>query len=279
MKIPSHTPIATLLPATLLLAAACGGSSSPEPSQSQIVPETPAKGYELPSDSDIMARVYDHGYSVPDGFFIDERASTPGSYSLYHVKDPSSSYELCSDDFATAQQWEAADNAARSVTGHYVGEYENGRYFEFVRELAFENDVGNIDDATSPGFARIFKCGSIDRDGVDRSLLDGYAGRLNMRPLTATQVRTATEYLWQFTFFPYAHKKVLDSYSGQTGEALQHTLVLAFGINQGDDRCDRIDVSAWQFSADRDTGELSKAFSKLHSFEARLRDGIPELCG
>lgn len=118
--------------------------------------------------------MYDNYYHVPDSFYVDERTSTSRSYTLYHVKDPSISYELCTDDYQQALAWESADNDSRSANGYYVESYESDRYFEFIRELSFPDGIGNIGDLTSPGFARVFKSSYVNRDGVDRNLRDGY---------------------------------------------------------------------------------------------------------
>ena len=193
MRIP-----ALLLLPYLAIAASCGGSSS----SSTAVPEnasseaTDAVAVALPSDDDIIAKLYDPHYSVPNDFFVDERAGTAQSYTVHHVMDASNSYELCTDDSTVAEAWEAADNASRSVSGYYVGAHETERYFEFIRELSYDDDVGNISDLTSPGFARVFKCSNTSRDGVDRSLLSGFAGTINARPLTAERVRDFAEYFW-----------------------------------------------------------------------------------
>ena len=157
----------TCLLAAALAAVACSGGSSPAPAVADKAPLPPVTGPSLPPDDEVVAKLYDPAYSVPAGFFVDERANTPGSYTVYHVKDASVSYELCTDDFATAERWEADDNAARHVSGYYVGHVENDRYFEFVRELSYEDDIGNIDDVTTPGFSRVFKCSYAVRDGVD----------------------------------------------------------------------------------------------------------------
>ena len=259
-------------------AAACGGPGSgdtlPSPADTGISVQAPAP----PSNEQIAALVYDSAYSVPNGFFVDERSSTDRSYTIHHVLDASSSYELCSDDYAVASAWEAEDNAARSVQGYYVESYDNERYFEFVRELAYENDVGNIDDVTSPGFARVFKCSNIDRNGVDRSLLTGYAGKINAQPLDSSSIRGFVEYLWQFAFFPANRKKVIDSYGAATDRALQQTLVLAFATNQGANRCDLLEVAEWRFSVDRFSSEVSKSFAIVRSFEATLENGTARIC-
>lgn len=273
MKISAY-----LLIPLLSMAAACSGSGSTAPSNSTGSVDNSANSRLSPSDAEIAALVYDNRYSVPEDFFVDERADTDRSYTLHHVLDESNSYELCTDDFAVAMAWELADNASRSVQGYYVESYENARYFEFVRELSYSDDIGNIDDITSPGFARVFKCGNTSRDGVDRSLTSGYAGTLNGHPLDAESVRIFSEYLWQFTFFPNSHKKVIASSPTQTSEELQHTLQLAFASNQGSGNCDLIEVAEWRFSANRQSGEVNKRMEIVRSFEARLDAGTPILC-
>ncbi|MDH3747749.1 MAG: hypothetical protein OER97_06040 [Gammaproteobacteria bacterium] len=262
----------------LAIATSCGGGGSPATPEATDAANEQSQVRALPSDDDIISKVYDPNYSVPNGFFVDERANTAQSYTVHHVMDDSSSYELCTDNYAVAEAWESADNDARSVSGYYVGAYENDRYYEFIRELSYDDDVGNIGDLTSPGFSRVFKCSNTYRDGVDRSLLSGYAGKLNTRPLTQNSVRDFAEYFWQFTFFTQRHKKVLDSYSDYSTDGPNQTLRLAFASAQGNGRCDLIEVIEWRFVADNVSGEITSQFSPLKSFEAELVDGSPQLC-
>ena len=264
----------TLVP-ICLLAISCGGSSAQD-HQPAGAPTNQAAAPRLPSDTDAINRIYDPFYTGPDGFFVDDRAAMSQSYTVHHVMDASLSYEMCTDDFATAEAWEAADNDARSVNGYYVGSTQNERYFEFVRELSYENGVGNISDLTSPGFARVFKCSNTNRDGVDRSLLSGYAGRLNLRPLSEDAVREYVEYLWQFTFFPQRIKKVLASYPGE--QANSRILLLGFATTRGNDACDLIEIAEWRFVADAGSGEMESSFEVVRSFGAMLANGSPLLC-
>ena len=263
-----------LLP-MLVVAAACGGSGSADDSKGSAADSGPLAS---PGDAEILGKVYDNTYTVPQGFFIDERAETTRSYTVHHVLDRSGSYELCSDDLVEAQAWEAADNASRAVSGYYVTSYENERYFEFVRELEYTEDVGNITEPTSPGYARVFKCSHTSRDGVDRALVDGFAGRMPIDRLNAASLRDFAEYLWQFTFFNVSRKKVIDSYPGPAAGALQHTLLLALVVNQGTDACDRVDVIEWRYTANPQNGEIRRQFNTLRSFEARVVNGMPQRC-
>ena len=232
----------------------------------------------LPSDEDVMAMAYDNTFNVPEGFFVDERANTTRSYTMYHVKDASMSYELCAGNYAEASAWESADNESRAVNGVYVESYENDHYFEFVRELAFPDGIGNITEPTSPGFSRVFKCSYVNRDGVDRNLRDGYAGMLNVQPLSKEATRIFVEYMWQFTFFWPARKTVLVSFSEEVGSEYRHTLLLAFVTNQGFDQCDLVEVIDWVFTVDKDDGQVTKEFKLLYQFDAELVNGTPQKC-
>ena len=252
-----------------------GGSAGSDPTPEVAVSEQNTHALD---NREIAALVYDQNYEVPDGFFIDARANTQGSYTVHHVLDPSGSFEVCTDNYQSALDMEAADNASRAVSGPFVSSVETPRYFEITRELSYPDSVGNVAAPTSPGYARIFKCSNTQRDGVDRNLLDGYAGTINTRPIDATVIREFTEYLWQFRFFPAGRRVVLASHTGAQGSLLEHELYLAFRRSQGPDRCDLVEVAAWRFSVDTVSGEVSKQFSELRSFEARLVDGIPALC-
>lgn len=257
----------------LIGAASCSAGGSGDATQ-----DIDERANALPGDTEIISKAYDSFYKVPTDFHTDDRENTPRSYSLYHVKDVSVSYELCSDDFDEALGWEAADNESRSVGGYYVGSREDERYFEFIRELAYPDGVGNIDDLTSPGFARVFKCSYVNRDGADRNLRDGYAGTFNSRPLSIDSMKTYAEYMWQFTFFWPARKTVLETFSSEQPNAYQHTLVLAFVSNQGADKCDLVELVNWVFTVDKSDGTITKKFELVRRMEAQLVDGAPQLC-
>ena len=261
-----------LVVVSLSIGACSGGEPVTTDSQESEFPKP------LPSNEEILAAVYDNTYQVPEEFYVDERADTPQSYSLYHLQDDSISYELCTDDYSEAITWEDADNLSRSVSGYYVGSVETENYFEVIRELAFPDDIGNIPDLTSPGFARVFKCSSVNRNGVDRNLRNGYGGTISRARLSVDTVRDFVEYLWQFTYFDTGRGKVLDSFTNERPGAYAHTLLLAFRISRGDNECDRIEVIDWIFSADKLSGDVNREFRFLFALDAHLNNGVPEQC-
>jgi hypothetical protein len=260
----------------LLSAASCGDSSAGHDAENAT--QNSPQAAQAMHDEEIIRLVYDPAYNVPDNFYIDDRANSPGSFTIHHVLDESNSFELCTDDYQSALDIEAADNASRAVSGTFVSAVETDRYFEVVRELAYTDGVGNITDPTSPGYSRVFRCSSIRRDGVDRHLLNGYAGVINSRPIDARAIREFTEYLWQFRFFATGRRVVLTSVGESTATSLEHVLALAFRTSQGQDQCDLIEIAEWRFSVARSSGEVSKTFRDLRSFEAKLEAGTPVIC-
>ena len=262
----------------LAIAVACGGSGTASDDIAQPATQSAATA-KIPDNSEILSKAYDPNYTVPDGFFVDERVETSTqSFTLHHVLDASNSYERCTNDLTTAQAWEQEDNDSRAVNGYYVTSIENDRYFEFVRELDYTQDVGNVTDPTSPGYARVFKCDYTDRSGVDRNLLDGYAGRLLATPASSDSLQQFTEYLWQFRFFNVSRKAVIASYGDSNVGGLTHTLLLALVVNQGSDRCDRVDVVEWRFHYDSTKREMRREFDTIRSFEAEMSNGTPQFC-
>ncbi|MEM7432307.1 MAG: hypothetical protein AAF351_10310 [Pseudomonadota bacterium] len=264
----------------MVLTLALASTSCGSPSASKVTADTEAATADEATIStlDIATLVYDTNYSVPENFYTDDRADTSRSYTMHHLLDETASFELCTDDYATAAAWEEADNASRAVQGYFVAAHENERYFEFARELSYQDDVGNIDDITSPGFARVLKCRYADRQGVDRIAFNGYAGHLKNEPLDANSMRVFAEYFWQFRFFPTSTQKVIASDSVQTAATIDQTLLIAFATVQGAGQCDQIEVAEWRFSANRSTGRVHKYFETITIFEARLEAGQVSLC-
>jgi hypothetical protein len=127
---------------------------------------------------------------------------------------------------------------------------------------------------------RVFKCSYVDRTTANLNADEGAAGQLNLRPLTAAELRTFSEYLWSFTPYNNYGHAVLKSEAGTAGGALTHTLYLASLVAHGmSSTCDRIEVVAWRHRLDSSTGELTLEVDTEFSFGARENNGGVELCG
>ncbi len=230
------------------------------------------------SNDEVLRKMYDTNYEVPAGFYKDSRADSTRSYTVYHLKDVTNAFELCSSSFEAARDWEAADNEDREIGGVYVGSAETQMYYEFIRELSYPSSVGNTSGTTSPGYARVFKCDYVNRDGVDRSIRNGYAGTLNIRPLEKSQLADYVEYLWQFTYFQPAQKKVLDTTQHEDATSIRHNLLLGLLTDQGSDRCNLIEVVEWSFDLSKESSQITKQFKLLRSFEAQQDAGAGTIC-
>ena len=71
---------------------------------------------------------------------------------------------------------------------------------------------------------------------------------------------------------------MLDSTTTETDRNISHTLRLAFLYNQGVGRCDRIEVIDWTFSADTQSGEITRQFEFQYAVLAQRVDGTPVAC-
>ena len=262
-----------------LILSACGGggggeSSAPAPSAS--APPRPV----TQSDLQIAQSVYGTGPRTPMGFYSDAPPSGHDYVSTMHLKNadvdstavaPQPLYELCTDDWNQALAWSELGAQNAPQYSDLVETNDDPRYFEFGRVRAGE-----------PTFyvrARVFKCGYLDRAAANLRASAGPAGMLNRRPLSATELRDLSEYLWQFTKYNNVGNAVLDSNGSATTATLSHTLhigVLARGGISGS--CDRVDVLAWRHTLDTSTGALQLEVTTLWSFGAHEAGSAVSLC-
>jgi hypothetical protein len=106
----------------------------------------------------------------------------------------------------------------------------------------------------------------------------GAAGKMNIRPLSAEELKRLSEYLWQFTDYNNFGHAVLKS-AGAGSSTLEHTLHIASLVRDGmSATCDRIDVIAWKHNVDPTTGVLTHSVQQQFSFGAHESAGVAELC-
>jgi hypothetical protein len=264
------------LAAIVLSACGGGGGESAAPTPSANSPPRPV----TQSDLQIAQSVYGLGPRTPVGFFSDSAPSGHDYVSTMHLKNadvdaaaiaPQPLYELCTDDWNQALSWSELGAQSSPQYSDLVETNDDPRYFEFGRVRQ--------GDPTFYIRARVFKCAYLDRAAANLRAAAGPAGMLNRRPLSATELRDLSEYLWQFTKYNNVGYAVLAS-SGSAGAAsLSHTLhigVLARAAISSS--CDRVDVITWQHTLDTATGTLQLEMTTLWSFGAREAAGVVSLC-
>jgi hypothetical protein len=268
------------LTAMTLALSGCGGGNA-DGASSPAASTAAAPRPVTQSDLDIARGVYGGASRTPADFHVDPAPSSPGYVSTTHLKNsdieaagavaPQPLHELCTNDWNEALAWseEAASRAAPYAD--LVETTEAARYFEFGRVRRGD-----------PQFylrVRVFRCAYLDRSTADLRAASGPAGRLNLRPLSGEELRTLSEYLWQFTPYNNFGHVVLRSSGAATSAGLSHTLHLASLTRGGlSAACDRISVIAWRHDLNAATGAVELNVDTLWTFGARENAGVAELC-
>jgi hypothetical protein len=268
----------------MIVTSSCGGggggsssagANAPPPSTAPIVVTRAV----AQSDFEIAQAIYTGTPRTPEGFYEDFEPSGTEYVATAHLKngdivatasDPL--HELCTDDWNQALEWSETHAQSSPDYADLVATNDDPRYFEFGRVRAGEPELYVRD--------RVFKCAYVDRAATNLRVAEGAAGQLNMRPLTAAELRTFSEYLWQFTSYNNFGYAVLKSSGESSTATLTHTLHMASLVRNGiSATCDRIDVLAWRHTLDAATGELTLDVEAEFSFGARENGGVVELCG
>jgi hypothetical protein len=259
--------------------SACGGGGSGDsaaPTPSASAPPRPV----TQSDLQIAQSVYGLGPRTPVGFYADAAPSGHDYVSTVHLKNsdidaaviaPQPLHELCTDDWNQALSWSELGAENSPQYSDLVETNDDPRYFEFGRVRQ--------GDPTFYIRARVFKCAYLDRAAANLRASAGPAGTLNRRPLTGTELRELSEYLWQFTLYNNVGHAVLETSGAASGSALTHTLHIGKLIRDGiSSSCDRVDVIAWRHTLDTATGSLTLEATTLWSFGAHEAAGVVSLC-
>ena len=272
--------------ATMTLAACGGGgggSAAPASSAPQNV-SAPAGNAPAPStsaaDLTLAGRIYKGDERTPAGFDVETRpASVAGTLSTRHLKNTDfatgpqaagSSYEVCTNDLAQALDW---SERMASWGGQYSDMTEvrsDAQKFEIIRVPRA--------DPTAMLRHRVFKCVYLDRSSTDLRVDSGSAGAMNQRPLTATELQTLSEYLWQFTMFNNSDYAV-ESSSGSAGNGvLVHNIRMGQLVRGSNGACDTVQVSDWTHSMNSTDGSLTRSLTNVRSFQVKSVGGVVESC-
>ncbi len=271
--------------------AACGGgggggSAPPSSSAPQNVnTPPPASAPAAAPDSSVAdlglaARLYKGDERTPAGFALEERpASVTGTLSTRHLRNtdfatgPQAAgpvFEVCTNDMAQAIEW--SENLA-TWHGQYSDLAEvrgDDQKFEIVRVPRA--------DASAMLRHRVFKCDYLDRTGSDLRADTGSAGAMNQRPLTADELESLAEYLWQFTMFNNADFVVESSSGAASGNQLVHTIRMGQLVRGVNGACDTVQIVDWAHTMDAVNGGLTRSLSNVRTFKSKSTQAGAETC-
>jgi hypothetical protein len=266
--------------ASVTTLAACGGgggasASASAPAAVSAQPASVAPVVTAPSiaaaDLSLADRIYKGDVRTPAGFDVEARPSNVfGTLSTRHIKNTdlatgpqaiSTTYEVCTNDMAQAIEW-----SERQATW-------NGQYSDLV-EIRSDTHMFEVvrvprADVTAMIRHRVFRCDYLDRSATDLRADAGSAGNMNQRPLTAIELETLGEYLWQFTLFNNADYAVASSTSAVSGGALVHTIRMGQLIRGTAGSCDTVQISDWTHTMNASDGSLTRTLVPVRSFQAK----------
>jgi hypothetical protein len=292
------TKILGILALTTLVACGGGGgggssgsaaaAASPPAPQSASVPSAPAASpapAAAPSaaaaDLSLAARLYKGDERTPSGFDVEQRpASVTGTLSTRHLRNtdfaggPQAAgpvYEVCTNDMAQALAWSESLATWHGQYSDMVEVRSDDHLFEVIRVPRA--------DVTAMLRHRVFKCDYLDRSGSDLRTDGGAAGAMNQRPLTAGELESLAEYLWQFTIFNNSDHAVESSTRSTDGTLLTHTIRMGQLVRGVNGSCDTVQLVDWTHTMNPVDGTLTRTLSNVRSYKTKSTLAGAESCG
>jgi hypothetical protein len=275
-----------IFPAMLAACGGGGGGSSAPASNSapQSVQNPPASQPAPPStaaaDLSLADRIYKGTQRTPGGFAVEARPSNvTGTLSTRHLKNTdfatgpqaiSPTYEVCTNDMAQAIAWSESQATWNGQYSDMSEVHGDSRLWEITRVPRA--------DVTALLRHRVFRCDYLDRANTDLRADAGAAGNMNQRPLTAGELESLAEYLWQFTMFNNADTAVESSSGASGGGALTHTIRMGQLVRGANGSCDSVQIVDWTHTMDTTTGALTRSLTTVRTFKAKSTGGTAELC-
>lgn len=268
----------TIAATTLVACGGGGGASTAAPSSSSVTsqPASVAPSPAAPSapaptsaaDLSLAERLYKGDQRTPAGFDVETRpASVIGTLSTRHLRNSDMAtgpqaagptYELCTDDMAQAIDWSERQASWGGQYSDLVAVNSDDQKFELVRVPRA--------DVTAMLRHRVFKCSYVDRSGSDLRAEAGSAGAMNQRPLTAVELESLAEYLWQFTMFNNSDYAVGSSSTATNGDTLVQTIRMG-KLVRGAGGCDTVQIIDWTHTMNATDGSLTRALTPVRSFQ------------
>ena len=186
-----------------------------------------------------------------------------GTLSTRHLKNTdlatgpqaiSPVYEICTNDMAQAIDWSEKQATWQGQYSDMVEVHGDNRMFEIVRVPRA--------DVTAMIRHRVFRCDYLDRAGSDLRADAGSAGSMNQRPLTADELKSLAEYLWQFTMFNNSDYAVVSSTQfGERRFDRARPSAWASWCAAAAGGCDTVQVSDWTHTMNATDGTLTRALT------------------
>jgi len=265
--------------------AACGGgggagSAPASGSAPQSVQNPPAPPSTSAADLSLADRLYKGTQRTPDGFAVEARPSgVTGTLSTRHLKNTdflsgnqaiSPTFEVCTNDMAQAIAWSETQASWNGQYSDMTDVHGDARMWEVIRVPRA--------DVTAMIRHRVFRCDYLDRTNTDLRADTGAAGSMNQRPLTASELESLAEYLWQFTMFNNSDTAVESSSGASGGGSLTHTIRMGQLVRGTNGACDTVQLIDWTHTMDSTTGALTRSLTNVRTYKAKNSGGTTELC-
>jgi hypothetical protein len=179
-------------------------------------------------------------------------------------------YEICTNDMAQAIDWSEKQATWQGQYSDMVEVNSDNRMIEVVRVPRA--------DVSAMIRHRVFRCDYLDRAGSDLRADAGSAGSMNQRPLTADELKSLAEYLWQFTMFNNSDYAVLGSSSSQSAGSIVETIRMGQLVRGSAGGCDTVQVSDWTHTMNATDGTLTRGLTAVRSFKVRSSGGSAASC-
>jgi hypothetical protein len=264
--------------------AACGGgggssgasapASSGNSQPASVTPSAPVANTPpstAAADLALAGRLYKGDERTPAGFDVEARpASVIGTLSTRHLKNTdfatgpqgiSPTFEVCTNDMAQAIDWSEKLATWQGQYSDLVEVRSDAHMFEVVRVPRA--------DVTAMIRHRVFRCDYLDRSNTDLRADVGAAGNMNQRPLTADELETLSEYLWQFTMFNNSDYAVESSTRSVSGGALVQTIRMGQLVRGAAGACDTVQISDWTHAMNAADGTLTRSLSNVRTYQVK----------
>ena len=272
--------------ATLTACGGGGGASAPASSNSQSASVTPpAPVVTTPpstaaADLSLASRLYKGNERTPAGFDVEARpTNVVGTLSTRHLKNTDlaagpqaagPTFEVCTNDMAQAIDWSERQASWQGQYSDLVEVRSDAHMFEVVRVPRA--------DVTAMLRHRVFRCDYLDRSNTDLRTDVGAAGWMNQRPLTADELETLSEYLWQFTMFNNSDYAVESSTRSASGDTLTQTIRMGQLVRGASGSCDTVQLVDWTHSMNTVNGSLTRSLTNVRTFQVKSAGSVAQSC-